>query len=223
MTKPIILSWSGGKDSTMSLYTLKQSPEYEVVGLLTTITSAYDRISMHGVRRTLLEAQANALGLPVYTVELSQKPSNEEYEAKMATMLQTFRQQGIDTVAFGDIFLEDLKAYRMQKMEEAGMTAIFPIWGRLSAALVREFIGLGFRAVITCVDSQQLDVSFAGRMIDENLLADLPPQVDPCGENGEFHSFVFDGPLFATPLNVETGEHVLRDERFMYCDVLPQG
>ncbi|RMG79489.1 MAG: diphthine--ammonia ligase, partial [Chloroflexi bacterium] len=218
MTKPIILSWSGGKDSTMSLYTLKQSTEYEVVGLLTTITTAYDRISMHGVRRTLLDAQAEALKLPVYTVELSQQPSNEEYESKMAAMLQTFRQQGIDTVAFGDIFLEDLKAYRIQKMQEVGMRAIFPIWGRSSDALVREFIGLGFRAVITCVDSQQLDVSFAGRMIDETLLEDLPPHVDPCGENGEFHSFVFDGPLFTTPLHVETGERVLRDERFMFCD-----
>lgn len=223
MSEPVLLTWSGGKDSAMALHQLMQRPEYSVVGLLTTLTEGYDRISMHGVRRVLLEQQAASLGLPLEKVYISQQSSNEEYEVRMREALLRHRAAGVSRVAIGDIFLEDLRKYREDKLREAGLEALFPIWGRDTTQLAREFIELGFKATITCVDSQLLDGEFAGHAFDESLLAALPDSVDPCGENGEYHSFVHDGPIFAEPVAVERGEVVLRDERFYFCDLLPAG
>jgi uncharacterized protein (TIGR00290 family) len=221
MKTSILLAWSGGKDSAMTLYTLRRSRRCTVAALLTTVNEHYQRISMHGVRQSLLEQQAAALGLPVHPVYLSQTSSNEEYEARMEAALRSYQSQGVEVVAFGDIFLEDLRAYRERNLARIGMSGLFPIWKRDTRELVQTFIHLGFKAVVTCVDTQALDAEFAGRMIDENFVRDLPPGVDPCGENGEFHSFVFDGPLFNQPVRISVGETVLRDERFCFCDLIP--
>ena len=217
----IILSWSGGKDSALALHNLQMRDDVRVVGLLTTMTSGYERVSMHGVRRELLEAQAEALGLPLYPVYLSQHSSNDEYAAKMEAAMRDLRDRGLRTVAFGDIFLEDVRAYREANLATVEMRALFPLWGRDSVTLARQFIDLGFRAIVTCVDTEQLDGAFAGRFIDAAFLRDLPDSADPCGENGEFHSFVIDGPVFREPLDIVTGERVLRDERFLFCDIKP--
>jgi uncharacterized protein (TIGR00290 family) len=221
MKTNILLAWSGGKDSTMALYTLRRSRRHSVAALLTTVNEHYQRISMHGVRQTLLERQAAALGLPVHPVYLSQTSSNDEYESRMEAALRIYQSQGVETVAFGDIFLEDLRAYRERNLTRIGMSGLFPIWKRDTRELVHTFIRLGFKAVVTCVDTQALDAEFAGRMIDEDFVRDLPPGVDPCGENGEFHSFVFDGPLFRQPVRISIGEKVLRDERFCFRDLIP--
>ncbi len=223
MKTNILLAWSGGKDSTMTLYTLRRSRRYTVAALLTTVNEHYQRISMHGVHQTLLEQQATAIGLPVHPVYLSQTSSNEEYEARMEAALLAYQAQGVGAVAFGDIFLADLRAYRERNLARIGMSGLFPIWKRDTRELVQTFICLGFKAVVTCVDTQAFDASFAGRMIDEDFVRDLPPGVDPCGENGEFHSFVFDGPLFKQPVRFSVGEKVLRDERFCFCDLIPYG
>jgi uncharacterized protein (TIGR00290 family) len=220
MKTPILLSWSGGKDSAMSLYTLQLSRQYTVIALLTTVNQDYDRISMHGVRRSLLEQQAAALGLSVTPVYLSARSSNEEYEAQMEIGLRNVQADGIETVAFGDIFLIDLRAYRERNLARIGMSGLFPIWKRDTRELAQTFISLGFKAVITCVDTQALDEAFAGRLFDESFVRDLPDGVDPCGENGEFHSFVFAGPIFKQPLAISIGEKVLRENRFCFCDVL---
>ena len=221
MSKPVLFTWSGGKDSAMALWQLRQQPGYSVCALITTLTEGYDRISMHGVRRVLLEQQAAAIGLPLEKVYISQQSSTEAYESRMRELLVRHRAAGVSKVAVGDIFLEDLRKYREEKLREAGMEALFPIWGRDTTKLARQFIELGFRATLTCVDSQLLDGTFAGRAFDESLLEELPDSVDRCGENGEFHSFVHDGPIFREPLAVERGEVVLRDERFYFCDLLP--
>jgi uncharacterized protein (TIGR00290 family) len=216
----IILSWSGGKDSCMSLWQLRESGEVEVAGLLTTITGDYDRISMHGVRRELLRRQAEALGLPLHEVVIPAKCSNADYEAAMGAALAELRDQGIRTVAFGDLFLEDIRAYRDRMMAAVGMATLYPVWGRDTRGFIDEFIDLGFKAVTCCVDLAKLDESFSGRLIDQAFLADLSPGIDPCGENGEFHTFVFDGPLFSRPIEVAIGERVSRDG-FGFCDLEP--
>jgi uncharacterized protein (TIGR00290 family) len=219
MRDKVIVSWSGGKDSALALYELAGG--CEVVALLTTVTEGYDRISMHGVRRSLLERQARALGYPLEKVLVTQACTNDEYEARMRAALSRYRDAGVTAVVCGDIFLEDVRRYREEKLFTVGLKGLFPLWGRDSRGLVRRFLALGFRTVLCCVDTHVLDPAFAGRVYDEGLLADLPAGVDPCGENGEFHTFVFDGPNFARRVDYVTGERCLRHERFGYCDLLP--
>ena len=198
--KPVLVSWSGGKDSCVALYEIQKSSDYRVAALLTTITREYDRISMHGVRRALLERQATSLGLPLHPILISKGASNEEYELEMAQAFSEYREHGIDSVVFGDLFLEDIKAYRDQFLARHEMKALYPVWQRNTTELIKEFIKLGFKAVVSCVDSKTLDRSFAGKTIDEKFISSLPANVDPCGENGEFHTFVYDGPNFTQPV-----------------------
>ncbi len=216
-----LMSWSGGKDSCLALYEIQRAQTHRIAALLTTVTRDYDRISMHGVRRVLLEKQAASLSLPLHQILISKGATNEEYEAKMVEAFSEYRGKGIDSVIFGDLFLEDIRAYREQFLARNNMRGLFPVWKRDTAAFIREFLDLGFRAVVTCVDSKVLDQSFAGRLIDESFLSSLPPQVDPCGENGEFHSFVFDGPGFSAAVKFSLGQTVLR-ESFWFCDLLPE-
>ncbi len=220
--KPLYLSWSGGKDSALALDALRRGQEFEVVGLLTSVTRGYDRISVHGVRRSLLHAQAESLGLPLQEIVLDQNCTNESYEAAFHAALQTIREQRPDVahIAFGDLFLEDVRAYRERLLEGTGFDPVFPIWGVDTSQLARSFINNGFSARLVCVDTTQLDRSFAGRAFDLSLLADLPGTADPCGERGEFHTFVSSGPGFTSPVSYETGERVLRENRFMYCDLV---
>jgi uncharacterized protein (TIGR00290 family) len=191
-----------------------------VAALLTTITRDYDRISMHGVRRVLLEKQASSLGLPLHQVLISKDATNEEYEERMAEAFSVYRGIGIESIVFGDLFLEDIRAYREQFLARHQMRGIFPVWKRDTSRFIKEFIELGFKAVVTCVNSKALDRSFAGRMIDDAFLSSLPVDVDPCGENGEFHSFVFDGPIFREAVRFSIGETVSRNS-FWFCDLLP--
>ena len=221
MNEKVILSWSGGKDSAMALYELQKTNSYDISALLTTVTKDYDRISMHGVRRLLLERQAEALGVPLLKVYITKDASNDEYEKEMREKLVDRRSNGNLSVAFGDIFLEDLKKYREENLSRIGMKGIFPIWKRDTTELANTFTNLGFKAVVTCVDSKVLDKEFVGRVYDKQFLADLPPGADPCGENGEFHSFVYDGPIFRDKIAFTTGEVVLRDKRFYFCDLIP--
>jgi len=216
-----LFCWSGGKDSAMALYTLLQEKHFRVVALLTTLTEGYDRIAMHGVRRELLERQARSIGLPLHEVRIPPQSVNPVYEVRMEEALHLFYNQGVRTVAFGDIFLEDLRAYREKNLARVGMTALFPLWKRDTRELVQFFHDQHFRAVAACVDTKVLDPSFAGRELDESFFHDLPPHADPCGENGEFHTFVFDGPIFQSPIPVRTGDVVNRDG-FVFCDLLPQ-
>jgi uncharacterized protein (TIGR00290 family) len=217
--EPILFCWSGGKDSAMALHTLLQQKQFEVVALLTTVTEGYDRIAMHGVRRELLRRQSDALRLPLQEVFIPPQCVNPVYEARMEEALRLFYDQGVRRVAFGDIFLEDLREYREKNLARLGMTAIFPIWKRDTRELIRYLHEQRFRAIAACVDSKVLDASFAGRELDESFFRDLPPDADPCGENGEFHTFVFDGPIFQFPIAVRTGEVVNRDG-FVFCDLL---
>jgi uncharacterized protein (TIGR00290 family) len=220
MTRSILMSWSGGKDSALSLHDLRKDGRFRVAALLTTVTEEYDRVSMHGIRRTILERQAESLGLPLDVVLIPKVCSNEAYERRMREALGRQTAGGVSAVAVGDIFLEDLRRYRERKLSEAGLEAVFPIWGRSTTELSRTFIELGFRALVTCVDTQALDGSFAGREFDEGFLADLPPGVDPCGENGEFHTCVIDGPIFSRPIRVTKGKVVLRENRFLFADLV---
>ena len=220
MTEKVLFTLSGGKDSVLALYEIQKRDDQEVVALLTTLTEGYDRISMHGVRSILLEHQANSLGLPIEKVYISKNSSNEEYEAKMREVLQKYLTGGVSSVVFGDIFLEDLRKYREDNLSKIGMKAIFPIWKRNTVELARGFIDLGFKAVITCVDSNVLDKAFVGRLYDQQFLSELPSTVDPCGENGEFHSFVYDGPIFEKRVSYTKGEIVFRDNRYWYCDLM---
>ena len=217
----VLVAWSGGKDSAIALHEIRKSKNYEIAALLTTVTEGYDRISMHGVRRVLLEQQAQALGLPLEKVFISKKSSNKEYESKMGTALEKYSALGVSSVVFGDIFLEDLRKYRESNLAKIDMKGLFPIWKRNTNKLAKEFIADGFKAIVVCVDSKVLDGKFAGRMFDETFLEELPEKIDPCGENGEFHSFVFDGPVFRKPVGIKKGEVVLRDNRFYYCDLMP--
>lgn len=205
----------------MAAYHLLASRKYEIAALLTTVTEEYDRISMHGVRRELLRRQSESLGIPLHQVMIPKDCSNEIYEARMGDALEHFRGLGITKVAFGDLFLEDLSKYRDERLAQAGMTGIYPIWKRDTDELVRTFIGLGFRAILACVDTQAIDAAFAGREIDHDLLADLPDNADPCGENGEYHSFVYAGPIFRAPIACRAGDRVMRTPRFNYCDIVP--
>jgi uncharacterized protein (TIGR00290 family) len=218
--KKVLFGWSGGKDSAMALYEIQKNNEYEVVSLLTTITEDYDRISMHGVRRVLVEQQARSLGLPLHKVFISKSCSNEEYGAKMSAALTKFKQEGVETVAFGDIFLEEVRKYREDNLALLNMKGVFPLWGRNSAELVRSFIALGFKSVVSCISTKVLDKKFLGRQIDKDFVAELPPNIDPSGENGEFHSFVYDGPIFKQKIDYSRGESVLRDS-FHFCDLIP--
>ena len=221
MTEKVILSWSGGKDSALALHVLQRAGNYEILALLTTVTEDYDRISMHGVRRTLLEEQAASLGFPLEKVFISRNTTNEEYGAKMREVLERYLVVGVSSVVFGDIFLEGIREYREDNLSKIEMKGVFPLWGRNTTEVAHTFIGLGFQAVTTCVDSNALDKRFVGRVFDEQFLSDLPAAVDPCGENGEFHSFVYDGPTFKERILHTKGEIVLRDNRFYYCDLIP--
>jgi uncharacterized protein (TIGR00290 family) len=216
----LVVSWSGGKDSAMSLYELRCGNRYEVVGLLTTITQDYDRISMHGVRRILLEQQAESVGIPLRKILIPKTCTNEIYERLMAEEMEQLKREGIFHVAFGDIFLQDLKDYREQNLANAGMTGVFPIWKRDSRELVESFIYLGFKSIISTCDPRVIGQAFCGRVIDKRFLSELPVSVDPAGENGEFHSFTFDGPIFKQPVSFTVGEKVLRDG-FWFCDLVP--
>jgi uncharacterized protein (TIGR00290 family) len=221
MTEKVLLCWSGGKDSALAVYEIQHTNTYEIAALLTTVTQDYDRVSMHGIRRMLLEHQAESLGYPLEKVFISKNTSQGEYESAMQEVLTEYLQNGVTSVSFGDIFLEDVRKYREDNLSKIGMKGIFPLWKKDTAELARTFIDLGFKAIITCVDSHFLGRTFVGRAFDEQFLSELPPQVDPCGENGEFHSFVFDGPVFQKRIPHTTGEIVLRDNRFYYCDVIP--
>jgi uncharacterized protein (TIGR00290 family) len=216
---PVLVSWSGGKDSCFALYETQMAAEYRVAALLTTLTRDYDRVSMHGVRRELLEEQAASLGLPLHQVFISKDASNDEYEMKMAEAFSEYRRRGIDSIVFGDLFLADIRAYREEFLARQMMHGLFPVWKRDTSSFIREFIELGFKTIVTCVDSKVLDGSFVGKTIDEAFLSSLPESVDPCGENGEFHTFVFDGPTFARPVDFSLGEIVLR-ESFWFCDLV---
>jgi len=215
----ILLAWSSGKDSAMALHELQQSNGCEIVGLLTTITEGYERVSIHGVREELLDNQAASIGLPLTKVWIPQDSSLDEYERRMGDALDPFVSQGVSGVAFGDVFLEDLRKDREDKLARVALAGFFPIWKRDTTELARRFVSEGFKAIITCVDTEFLDASFAGRAFDEQLLADLPVGVDPCGENGEFHSFTHDGPIFSSPIAFSKGQVVLRDNRFCFCDL----
>jgi uncharacterized protein (TIGR00290 family) len=218
----VVLAWSGGKDSTLTLARLLADPQYRVVALLTTITSRYDRISIHGVRRSVLEAQVGALGLPLIEASIPPAATNAEYESAFGSALRTARERwpGLDRIAFGDLFLTDVRTYRETLLPALGWRGIFPLWGEDTAALAEHFVREGYRAILTCVDTSQLSPEFAGREFDAALLADLPATVDPCGERGEFHTCVYAGPPFTHALSLAPGERVRRDERFEYCDVL---
>lgn len=224
MPERVLLSWSGGKDSSLALAALRADPRYEVAALLTSITSGYDRVSIHGVRRALLEEQADAVGLPIIEIPLEPNSSNEQYESAFLGALERASGQNHDLrlVAFGDLFLDDVRAYRERLVQLAQWEPLFPIWGRDTGALAREFVESGYVAHLVCVDTNVLSAGFAGRLFDTRLLAELPDHVDPCGERGEFHTFVSAGPMMSRALAPRTGEVVLREERFAFCDLLPE-
>jgi uncharacterized protein (TIGR00290 family) len=217
--KKLWLSWSSGKDSAWALHVLRRQGDYEITGLITTINSAFDRVAMHGTRRELVEMQADAAGVPLIKVPLPWPCSNVDYEAAMKQVCDQALSQGVSAIAFGDLFLADIRAYREQQLRGTGLEPLFPIWGIPTDELACEMIAAGLRAKLVCVDPKKLDAKFAGREFDLKLLSDLPPGVDPCGENGEFHSFVYGGPMFSQQLPVARGETVERDG-FCYCDVL---
>jgi uncharacterized protein (TIGR00290 family) len=219
----ILLAWSSGKDSAWTLHVLRQRADVEVVGLLTTVNQAFDRVAMHAVRTELLAAQAAAVDLPLRTVEIPYPCSNAEYEAAMAAAMARARADGIEAVAFGDLFLEDVRRYREERMHGTGLTPLFPIWGMPTDALAREMIAAGLRARLTCVDPAKLPAAFVGREFDARLLADLAerhPDIDPCGERGEFHSFAYAGPMFRRAVELRGGDVVQRDG-FVFADLLP--
>ena len=228
--KKIYLNWSGGKDSSLCLWEAVRQG-IAPSALLTSINSVYDRISMHGVRRELLLRQAASLGLPLYTVELPENPSVPEYEEKMREQVISLKQQGFSHAMFGDIFLEDLRQYREKQLQLMEISCLFPLWQKDTGELLRQFLDLGFRAVVVCVNEQYLDKSFCGRLIDRSFMHDLPAGVDPCGENGEYHSFVYDGPVFKEPIPFTTGEMLTRqydrpgaaeeNYTFCFCDLIP--
>ncbi len=249
MKEKIIFNWSSGKDSALCLYKILKRQQYDVMCLLTSISEQYQRISMHGVRVDLLETQAESIGLPLIKMQIPDMPTMEIYDKIMAETLSDLKTKGATASVFGDIFLEDLRKYRENKLAELDLKGVFPLWKIPTDKLIREFLDLGFKTIITCVNEKYLDKSFAGRIIDNEFLKDLPNNVDPCGENGEFHTFVFDGPIFSKPILFDKGEIVYRkytstkpkddstydcdttdkdntdnpfDYGFWYCDLLPQ-
>jgi uncharacterized protein (TIGR00290 family) len=217
--KRILLSWSSGKDSAWSLHVLRQRAEYEVVGLLTTFNEVADRVAMHAVRRDLVERQAEAAGLPLWAVPLPWPCTNERYESLMAQTCAKAVAEGVEGVAFGDLFLEDVRAYREKQLKDTGLQPIFPVWGLPTRALAQEMIASGTRAKLTCIDTTKLDRSFVGREFDDALLSALPEEVDSCGERGEFHSFVYAGPMLNAVLPIAVGDTVVRDQ-FVFADLL---
>jgi uncharacterized protein (TIGR00290 family) len=223
MKEPVLVAWSGGKDSALALQTVLADPTLAVEALLTTVTREYDRISVHGVRRSLLRAQVAALGLPLVEMEIPADCSNATYEERFAATLNAARERNerVRRCVFGDLFLEDVRRYREERLAPLGWQGVFPIWGQDTASVARRFLDDGFRAVVVCVDSTLLAPSFSGREYDASFVAELPNNVDPCGENGEFHTFVFDGPLFREGVEFTIGERVTRDERFVYTDLVP--
>jgi uncharacterized protein (TIGR00290 family) len=222
MREPVIVSWSSGKDSALMLAALRDDPRVEPVALLTTVTSGYDRVSIHGVRRDLLVAQSHALGLPLHEMWLEPASSNTAYETSLVTALTVLgeRYPGARRIAYGDLFLEDVRRYREERLAAVGWEGMFPLWGLDTSMLARSFIERGFEARLVCVDTMALEASFSGRMFDDELLDELPGSVDPCGEGGEFHTFASYGPGFADRVEYDVGEVVMRDERFAYCDLL---
>jgi uncharacterized protein (TIGR00290 family) len=216
----VLLSWSSGKDSAWALHVLRAAGDVDVVGLVSTVSAAHDRVAMHAVRRSLLEAQARAVGLPLRIVALPSPCSNAEYEAALGTVLAEARAAGIEAMAFGDLFLADIRRWREQQLAPTGIRPLFPLWGLPTRPLAETMLAAGVRAHVTCVDPKQVPASLAGRMWDAAFLADLPPGADPCGENGEFHTFVSAGPMLAAPLAVRTGGVVERDG-FVFADLLP--
>ena len=221
MPPKCLLSWSSGKDSAMALYRILAAKDYEVVGLLTTVNDQFHRVSMHGVREELLEMQAQATGLQLEKVMIPYPCPNEVYEEKMRQLLTHWKRKGVTHAIFGDLFLEDIRKYREEKLAQLDLTPVFPLWGKNTAALAAEMLRVGFRAVITCVDPRKLDPKFAGREFDHSLLAELPENVDPCGENGEFHTFVYDGPVFKQSISIRVGDAVNRDG-FQFVDIIPK-
>jgi uncharacterized protein (TIGR00290 family) len=224
VSTPVLMAWSGGKDSALALHRLLGDPRWDVKGLVTTVTSGYDRISIHGVRRSILHAQAERLGLPLIEADIPPQASNDLYEAAFARALDEARTRWptIDRIAYGDLFLADIRSYREQQLARLGWHGLFPLWGDETTQLARRFIADGFRAIVCCVDTQQLDASFCGREFDAQLLADLPRTCDPCGENGEFHTCVHAGPIFREPIALAWGEHVLREGRFEFVDLIEE-
>ena len=220
MPQKTLMSWSSGKDSAWALYTLQQNPDYEVVGLFCTVNKEYDRVAMHGVRVELLRQQASSIGLPLTLIEIPSPCTNAEYEAIMGGFVEQVKKDNIACFAFGDLFLEDIRHYREANLKGTGITPVFPIWGMPTEALSREMVQGGLKAVITCVDPKQASADYAGALFDGKLLDALPDSIDPCGERGEFHSFVYDGPMFKEPVAITLGEVVTRDG-FVFADVLP--
>jgi len=220
MPKRVVISWSGGKDSAWTLHTLRQQPkEYAVIGLLTSINQQFNRVAIHGVRRELLEAQALSTGLPLWVVPLPSPCTNEHYERRMTNALHFMQRLGIDAIAFGDLYLQDIRKYREQRFGSLGLDLLFPIWGIPTKELSGMMIESGLKARLTCVDPRAVPAEYVGREYDERLLRDLPPSVDPCAENGEFHTFVYDGPMLRRPIAIQTGETVERDG-FVFADLL---
>ena len=220
---PVLLAWSGGKDSTLALERLLADPAWRVEALVTTVTSGYDRIAIHGVRRSILRHQVDALGLPLIEAEIPPQSSNDIYEAAFADALARARAASgvtVDAIAFGDLFLADVRAYREAMLARLGWRGVFPLWGEDTSRLARTFIARGYRAILSCVDTEQLDAAFCGRDFDKSLLADFPSHVDPCGENGEFHTCVHAGPIFRDSIALRRGERVLRDARFQFVDLV---
>jgi uncharacterized protein (TIGR00290 family) len=215
-----IVSWSTGKDSALALYDVLKTKKFEILSLLTTVSDAFHRVSMHGVREELLNLQSESLGLQVEKVLIPYPCPNDVYERKMRDALLKFKSKGLTNVVFGDLFLEDIRKYREEKLTGVGITPIFPLWKQDTSRLAKRMLEVGFRAVITCVDPKKLDTKFAGRQFDESFLEELPFGVDPCGENGEFHTFVYDGPIFEKPIDITMGDRVMRDG-FQFVDVLP--
>jgi uncharacterized protein (TIGR00290 family) len=216
--KRALLSWSSGKDSAWALHELRRTGELELAGLVTTVNEAFARVAMHGVREALLERQAEAAGLPLWKVPLPHPCPNEVYEERMAALIERARSAGVVAMAFGDLFLEDIRAYRERQLAGTGIEPVFPLWARPTPALARDMVGAGLRARLVCVDPRQLDRRFAGRVYDAELLAELPPEVDPCGERGEFHTFCTAGPMFRAPIPVQPGGVVERDG-FVFADI----
>ena len=221
MKEMVIVGWSGGKDSALALYEVLKKKSFDVLELLTTVTEDYDRVSIHGVRRVLLEEQAESLGFPLEKMLIKKGASDAEYESELVKILKVHKSHGVNSVLYGDIFLEDVKRYRDEMLAKLGMHGVYPLWKKNSQDLARRFIDLDFKAVITVVDSKVLGKEYAGREYDKQFLADLPAGVDPCGENGEFHTFVYNGPIFSKSLTFTKGEVVLRENRFWYCDLAP--
>ena len=220
MKRKTLLSWSSGKDSAWALHVLRQQPDVDVVGLFSTVNAEYNRVAMHAVRIGLLQEQARSIGLPLHMIQIPCPCSNVEYEAAMNVFVEKAKRQQVECFAFGDLFLEDIRMYREERLKETGISPIFPIWNMPTRELSRTMVNSGLRARITCVDPKQLAEEFAGRIYDESFLEDIPVNVDPCGENGEFHSFAFDGPMFRYPIHISLGDIVQRDG-FVFADLLP--